>query len=429
MKNFLFSLRKKSNYTRFFLILFLCCFCLSCSKLKDISEKIDISSIIENESEVTITETKTVPAIANNENIANGVEKERVFLNLSLELLDQTELPDQNFQDTKVGGLSAITYDRQKNLFYAVSDDRSRSAPARFYTLKLNLNQNDPQKAKIDKIEIEDVTLLKNEQGENYPKNAIDPEGIALSPRNTIFISSEGSINENVNPFIGEFDFDGNLIKQVRIPKRYLPNEESEESPQGIRSNLGFEALTIKANGTVKEDPFRLFVATEAALSQDVDPENPQTKNNSRFLHYVINPFGQAILVGEHIYTLDKTPFGVVRNGLTELIALPKEGYLLSLERTAGISGIGAKVFQVVIADATDTSVIKALDFNTENYKPLKKKLMLDLQTLDIPLDNLEGMTLGPILEDGSQSLILISDNNFSSQQQNQFLLFKLAKK
>ncbi|MGA1603886.1 MAG: endonuclease/exonuclease/phosphatase, partial [Prochlorothrix sp.] len=37
-----------------------------------------------------------------------------------------------------------------------------------------------------------------------------------------------------------------------------------------------------------------------------------------------------------------------------------------------------------------------------------------------------EGRTLGPVLADGSQSLLMISDNNFSPEQQTQLLLFRL---
>jgi hypothetical protein len=51
---------------------------------------------------------------------------------------------------------------------------------------------------------------------------------------------------------------------------------------------------------------------------------------------------------------------------------------------------------------------------------------VLDLSTLGIYLDNLEGMALGPRLPDGTQSLLLVSDDNFSNSQLTQFLLFRL---
>ena len=49
-----------------------------------------------------------------------------------------------------------------------------------------------------------------------------------------------------------------------------------------------------------------------------------------------------------------------------------------------------------------------------------------DFQQLGIYVDNIEGMTLGPRLSDGSQSLILVSDDNFNEEQVTQFWLFRL---
>ena len=55
-----------------------------------------------------------------------------------------------------------------------------------------------------------------------------------------------------------------------------------------------------------------------------------------------------------------------------------------------------------------------------------RKTLLLDLDDLGIPLDNVEGMTFGPRLRDGRRSVVLVSDNNFSATQFTQFLLFAL---
>ena len=98
----------------------------------------------------------------------------------------------------------------------------------------------------------------------------------------------------------------------------------------------------------------------------------------------------------------------------------------LSLERTYGLSGAGAKIFQVATGAATDTSGIATLKGDISRINPVKKKLVLDLSTLGIYLDNLEGMTLGSRLPDGSQSLLLVSDDNFNDAQLTQFLLFRL---
>jgi hypothetical protein len=58
--------------------------------------------------------------------------------------------------------------------------------------------------------------------------------------------------------------------------------------------------------------------------------------------------------------------------------------------------------------------------------RTVDKTLLLDLRTLGIPLDNVEGMVIGPTLPDGRRSLVLVSDNNFAGTQFTQFLLFAL---
>lgn len=356
--------------------------------------------------------------------------QQRMFLDLSLEFLGEYQLPKQTFQDTPIGGLSAITYDRQTNRFYAISDDRSQLAPARFYTLNLHLNRSETGKVNIDKIEIEGVTFLKNERGETYPPGTIDLEGIALSPRGTLFISSEGAIGQNIQPFIGEFDLKtGKLQQNLRIPQRFLfaDSKASETEPRGIQDNLGFEALTLGQNSVMKDDPFRLFTATESALLQDSPPKTPEENARIRLLHYVINPIGEPVLVSENLYLLDGASNDTLANGLCELTALEREGYLLALERTLGLSGFGAKIYQVVNSNGTDTSRLLSFQGNLAKVVPLQKKLLLDLGELGIDLDNLEGMTLGPKLPDGSQTLVVVSDDNFKNEQVTQFLLFRLT--
>ena len=349
--------------------------------------------------------------------------EERMFRNLSLEFIDQYEIPKTTYQDTLVGGLSAIAYNRDRDVFYVLSDDRSQYSPARFYTFKLKVKQTDDKAMEIDRFEPEAVTILSNESGQ-YQQGSIDPEGIAISPRNTVFISSEGNPTKDVKPFIGEFELQtGKKLLDLRLPKRYFPSEDSPD--RGIQENLAFESLTISRTGP-PQDPFRVFTATESALIQDESLETEE-RTRIRLLHYTINPVGDPVLLAEHLYLLEPAPVEVISNGLTELFALQTEGYFLSLERTFGFAGAGAKIFEVIIGNATDTTNIASLKGNISQVQPLRKKLLLDLEGLGIYLDNLEGMTVGPRLPDGSQSLLLISDDNFSDDQISQLLLFRLV--
>ena len=360
------------------------------------------------------------------ENLPQVSAEDRLFLDISLDFLGEYEIPKQTFQETKLGGLSGLTYDRQNDLFYAISDDRQNP---RFYTLKVNLKSIDNSTTKIDTINIENVTFLKNEKGEIYTPMSIDPEGIALTSRETVFISSEGDNRIKILPFIGEFDLSSGQVKNyLRLPQKYLPPsvDETDTQPRGVQNNFSFESLAVGYTSTLKDDPFRLFTAIENPLLQDIPTEKSQKELPLRFLHYVINPIGDPVIVSENLYLLDSAPSGTIYNGLSDITTLEKEGYFMSLERNAGLAGFGAKLFQVVNANSTDTSNISSFKNGVEGVEPLRKKLLLNLEDLEVDLDNLEGLAFGPKLPDGSQTLLLVSDDNFSDLQITQFLLFKV---
>lgn len=357
--------------------------------------------------------------------------EQRIFLNLSLDYLGEYQLPKMKYKDTPVGGLSALSYDRGRDRYYILSDDRSQLAPARFYTFKLTLNETGIQKA-----EIENVTFLKTQDNQTIPKNTVDPEGIALTPQQTVYISSEGVTKDGITPFLREYDLQtGKQKSSLPIPERYIADATDDKQQKGIQDNLGFEALTLNPIGTVpaKGEPIRLFTATESALKQDLDPPAKDDQGNlkpqidkCRLLHYYIGD-GPPLLVSEHVYPLAPTPEGALAHGLTELLAIDQSGHFLSLERSfLGLAGLRVKIYQIATGGATDTSRVVSLKGELRGIEPVKKKLLLDLSDLNIRLDNLEAMTFGPRFPDGSQSLILVSDDNFQEQQITQFLLFRL---
>jgi len=358
--------------------------------------------------------------------------EQRTFLDLSLDFLAEYQLPKpMRFEDTPIGGLSALSYDRDRDRFLALSDDRSNLAPARFYTLALTINRNSAGEIGIESVTVEDVTVLKDENGKPYPAGTIDPEGIALSGKGGVFISTEGVPSQGIEPFIQEFDRQtGQPLQRLRIPDRFLPNNTTEEEqvPRGVQENLGFEALTLEpiTLAAASGDPFRLFTATESSLIQDTLPPDSDEVPRIRLLHYLISDIAPPMLVAEHLYPLAPAPKGTIDYGLSELVTLDTEGHFLSLERSYGLFGLSAQIYQLTLGGATDTSNVASLKGNISRLDPVKKKLLLDLSTLGIYLDNLEGMTLGSRLPDGSQSLVLVSDDNFNQAQITQFLLFRL---
>ncbi|MDB9526457.1 esterase-like activity of phytase family protein [Oscillatoria sp. CS-180] len=354
----------------------------------------------------------------------------RLFLPLEVELVDVVTLPKQSFEGTPVGGLSAIAYDSNRNVFYAVSDDKGQLSPPRFYTLDIQTDLKNSEAPKILSVEVQAVTTLKDSTGTEYPINRLDSEGIVLSPRQSVFISSEGLAEAQSPPALNEYDLDTGVLRtEFRLPDRLIPetDEDGVEIVKGVRSNQGLEALTLGLFSSAGAfEPFRLFVATESALAQDFDP-NPENPLTNRFLHYLIGP-DQSTFIAEHAYPLSLEPMGAVSSGLTELVAVDQGGHFLALERVYGIRGFEIKLFQLATGGATDISNRVALP-SLAGINPIRKQLMLDFNTLDSPveaIDNLEGMTLGPPFSDGTRSLWLISDDNFSDEQTTQIWLFRL---
>lgn len=322
------------------------------------------------------------------------------------------------FQNTEIGGLSGITYDAKKDLYYAISDDRSEKAPARFYTLKIDLSKGILENGNVIPVA---VTTLLNKDNQPFSVGETDTEGIALTNQDTVFISSEGDVRNLINPFIQEFSLSsGKLLRTLSIPNKFLPDKNGK---QGIRNNLAFESLTITPNNQ------HLFTATENALIQDGPAAKPNLGSPSRILQYnlLTNLPEKEFLYQTEPVAETLNFIGRFASGLPDLLALDNQGHFLSIERSFTGLGFAVFLFQVSLEDADQIQNIDSLlAVDSQKIKPVKKKLLLDLRTLDVLLDNIEGLTLGPSLPDGQRSLILISDNNFNSLQRNKILAFKI---
>ncbi|NDJ23362.1 hypothetical protein GS682_17320 [Nostoc sp. B(2019)] len=336
-----------------------------------------------------------------------------------IKFIGESSLPKGlTFQNTEIGGLSGITYDPKNELYYAISDDRGQKANARLYTLKIDLSKGALKNGGVVPV---GVTTLLNENNQTFSPGETDTEGIALTNKATVFISSEGDAGKLINPFIKEFSLSsGKEITTLPIPNKFLPDQSSQ---RGIRNNLAFESLTITP------DKKHLFTATENALIQDGLAAKPKIGTPCRILQYNLltnQPEKEFLYQTEPV-----TPFlnitGKFASGLPDLLALDNQGHFLSLERSFTGLGFAIFLFQVSLEGADDIHNIDSLlAVESKTVKPVQKKLLLDLRTLDVLLDNIEGLTLGSKLPDGQQALILVSDNNFNPLQRNQIVAFKL---
>lgn len=321
------------------------------------------------------------------------------------------------FGGTVVGGLSSITYDETRDVYYAISDDQGAgftpaSTPARFYTLRIDVD--DAQLAAGD-VTVLAVTTLLAPDGLPFPALSLDPEGITLTRHGTLIVTSEGIAARGIAPFVREFDLSGRHVRALPVPDYYAP----AAGARGVRQNLGFEAAAIAPNGQF------LFVGTENALAQDGPAASITTGSPARVLRYHLK---RGRVDREYVYRTDRvvdpSPVFTV-NGLVELLPLNNQ-FLLAMERSFSVgAGNTIRIYRVALPGATNVAGADDLD-DVKKLRAAQKTLLVDLDVLGLTLDNLEGMTLGPRLPDGRQSLILVSDNNFTAGQVSQFLLFGL---
>ncbi|OKH27390.1 phytase [Chroogloeocystis siderophila] len=367
----------------------------------------NLASFPSSDHRLVAADVRLIPAIA----IPDVSKKFVVDLDFIGEVTFDTGL---TFQETEVGGLSGIVYDPAKNLFYSISDDRSSINPARFYTLEIDLTDG---KLQPGDIKFQNVITLLNENGQLFAENSLDPEGITLTHQGTLFISSEGDTNQLIPPFVNQFSIRGKQFQALPVPSKYLP---TRNQTSGIRNNLAFESLTITPNNKY------LYTATENALIQDGSTADLENGSPSRILQYNLftgKPQREFLYVTDPVAAESVPPGEFQTNGLVDLLAIDNNGTLLALERSFS-TGVGntIKLYEVQTQNALDIRSIPSVD--GLEIAPVQKRLLLDFAELETPLDNIEGVSFGPQLPDGRQSLVVVSDNNFSDTQFTQFLAF-----
>jgi len=340
-----------------------------------------------------------------------------------LQFLGQAIVPTgTTFAGTTIGGLSSITYDKKRGVFYSNSDDQSQFNPARFYTLHIDLSNGNLTNGDVH---FDSVTTLLAPSGLPYAPFSLDPEGLTLTKNDELILTSEGIANTGIAPFVRRYSLGGAFLGDLPVPDAFLPTSPTH----GVRNNLAFEAAAVAPNGR------HLYVGMEAALAQDGPAASLTNGSASRILRYNL---ATGRLERQNVYFTDpiarppvpSTQFAV--SGLVELLPF-NDQFMLSMERsfsvgapTLGNTGNTIKLYSVAFPGATNVDGDDSIAGILGKVRPVKKTLLLNLDALGIPLDNVEGMTIGPRLPDGRKSLVLVSDNNFAASQFTQFLLFAL---
>ena len=345
----------------------------------------------------------------------DDVVNDRTVSNLNF-LNEYVLAADADPNGTVIGGISGIDYDANTDNWYMISDDQGSFNEPRYYTAKMLISSIGIQDIDINNT----VRMLQPDR--SFYNGAADPEAIRFDPDdNLLYWTSEGFRANETDPFLQVMKEGGSFVRSLRVPNRYRMNADVEIGP---RNNGVFEGLTFNASGSL------IYTMMELPLYQD----GPAPNGDPGIYPVRISEYNKILgrVTREWAYHLDPVAepgSGFQLNGTVEILAINAQEFLV-LERsfTAGIGNF-VKVYKISIADATDVSSVDALE--GASYTPVSKELLVTINDLDLdnPVDNLEGMCWGPILPNGNETLVIVSDDNFSAfdPQVNQFLIFEVT--
>ncbi|WP_224405175.1 esterase-like activity of phytase family protein [Afifella sp. IM 167] len=318
--------------------------------------------------------------------------------------------PDAGGEDATFGGISGLDYDAGRDVFYAISDDRSEEGPARFYTLRLVADAEG-----LHDIEVVATTSLLGKDGKPFGKGRIDPEALRFdaASQHIFWTSESGDLGK---PAIAESDLSGHLLRRLRPPRAVRWGNGGKE---GVADNLGYEALAI-----VPESG-RILAVTENALKQDGPPASATAGSLSRIV--LMEP-DRPQSYTEYAYETDPAPSGALaffaENGVSEALALDAERFVF-IERAFALGQARRIAFYVVTLKGAE-EVTGLASLKGRDVTPVEKRLWFSLGAgaFGIEPDNIEAASWGPKIG-GERTLLVAADDNFGTfGQKNQFLLF-----
>jgi hypothetical protein len=346
-----------------------------------------------------------------------------------LKLISEYDLPFKfQFRNTTVGGLSSIEYDIKQNQYYLVCDDRAEFNPVRYYTAKISLDAQG-----IKDVSFTNVTYLLDRQGKPYsdrkadPSHIPDPEALRYNPvADNIVWSSEGErtiTKQRIilqNPSITACQLDGSMPDTFALPR----NLHTSIEEQGPRNNASLEGIAFADN-------FRtLYASVEEPLYED--GSRAGTGDSAAWIRIVKYDVASRKPLAQYAYKIEPVvhpanPPGAFKlNGISDIMTLNNH-QLLVTERSfsVGSPGSNIRLYLAELNGAGDVSHTSSL-LETPPIHPIRKKLLLNMDSLHRFIDNVEGATWGPLMIGGKRSIVLVTDDNFSPAQKTQFFLLEV---
>jgi hypothetical protein len=279
---------------------------------------------------------------------------------------------------------------------------------------------------------------------------SFDPEGFVRLANGNMLVADE------YGPSVYEFDAGGEFIRALAPPANLIPRKLNgaidyvqgrtnlPNTPDGIvtgrQDNRGYEGITVSPDGT------KAYAIMQDPLVNEGAQNDGRRSRNLRIVEYDLTTGTAA---RQFIYELEAigdinaripgtaNDFSATNQGrsigASSITALADGSFLvierdnrgLGVDDPNGAAPIGAKrVYRIRLDGATDVSGISLANSNVlpTGVVAVSKTLYLDVQAallaagLD-PFEKIEGLSFGRVLADGSLSMFLVTDNDFSVTQ------------
>lgn len=335
------------------------------------------------------------------------------------------ENPQKAFPKTvSAGNYSGIAYLHDD--IYAVVSDKSDSAL--YFNFRIQVNPKTGELEQVENLgftERTDGTLNDAKPWQGQEKG-FDHEAIVKVSDSTLVIASEGYCRLKEYPILptsadaAKVDYQQNLWESRWPSADFYPNYNFE--------SLAFDSVHQY-----------LWTIPESTLRKDGQPATPQNglanqlrlmrldwgkmkenRNKEGYSEQVSSKKDSRYMM-TYAYQMDQPSThkkaDIYVMGVSELCALP-DGQLLVLEREAFIPKIRIGAFckcKLYLINPLNSEKFSMKEKFSSDTPFLKKRLLTEWKTgLSLSkrsFANYEGMCLGPMLEDGSQVVILLSDS------------------
>jgi hypothetical protein len=391
----------------------------------------------------------TTPACAADWTLADVVT-------LSANRVDRVRSPTPTANVNRLGYFSDISYEPGSRTWYALSDRGPGGGVVDYATRvqQMLIPINGRSGALHGRNTVIRTILFTDAQGQPFNGlnpallngnpatlgNSFDPEGLAVGRNGHFYVADE------YGPSLYEFDRNGRFVRAFEIPANLRP-VQADEQPNftdgrptiihGRQDNRGFEGLAFNASRT------KLYAVLQDPL---VDEGENNDGRRSRWVRIVeFDPVSGAS-TAQYAYQLESIAtlntidpitdddFSATNQGRSiglsaitavsdsEFIVLERDNRGIGVEETP--TPLHKRLYRIDISGASDISAISFAGSNElpQGVAPVTKAPEADLLAAlravdsDIP-EKLEGVAIGPRLEDGSRAALIGSDNDYSVTQ------------